>query len=162
MRQRVFKIHGKAVQRIDLPGISRKNDPQASGKATRKGGGGLRLLKIAEEIRRYLNLILRQNQFLDPELGRHLINITHVRVTPDLRQAFVSLTALGDTGEDLDPLIQALNTHSPSIRFALARMVDLRMTPALTFERDTHAERAHALDTLLVQARHRSVAGDGA
>lgn len=58
-----------------------------------------------------------------------LLSITRVILTKDLRMAKVYITCLGQEKEELE----RLKKQAPSIRFYLAKEINLRYTPSLSF-----------------------------
>ena len=106
-------------------------------------GAGPRPERVAEEIREVLaEEILRLK---DPRVG--FVTVTRVDVTPDLRRATVSYTALGPD-RDRRSTRAGLRSARPHLRAVLAHQVRLKFTPDLEFEEDlslAHVERVTQL-----------------
>lgn len=85
------------------------------------------------------------------------VNLTRVRLTPDLKQAKVYFLLLteerGVRADSLAGLIRA----APFLRRHLARTMQLRYTPALRFFYDEEMEEARRIDTLLRETRPASL-----
>jgi len=86
----------------------------------------------------------------DPRVG--FVTITGAEVTPDLRQARVFFTVLGDTNQREDTAI-SLNRAAGFIRGEFAQRAELRFVPNLKFEYDTGMERGLRISQLLEQVR---------
>ena len=93
---------------------------------------GARTERVGEEFR---EILAEQIQKLkDPRVG--FITVTGVRVSPDLRHAWVSYTALGD------------DKAKAGSRAAI-RSVRLKFLPELEFEEDQTFERSQQIDALI-------------
>ncbi|MBI4493952.1 MAG: 30S ribosome-binding factor RbfA [Chloroflexi bacterium] len=104
-----------------------------------------RILRVNEALRRELAELLREVQ--DPELAK-LISITEVDTSPDLRQARVYVSVLGDEDE-IVRTIRRLQHAAGFFRRELAARVNLRYTPALVFKPDRSiAQGARVLELL--------------
>jgi ribosome-binding factor A len=86
----------------------------------------------------------------DPRLG--FITITDARVTPDLREAQVFYTVLGDDDAKTATAI-ALESAKGVLRSEVGRQTGVKFTPTLEFIADIVPETARALDDLLDRAR---------
>ncbi len=78
------------------------------------------------------------------------MTLTDVDLSPDLRNARVFLTVLG---QDENATLRALRRAKPFIRRALARRAGLRFTPELTFVLDRSVASGTRVETLLQQIR---------
>ena len=82
----------------------------------------------------------------DPRVRDAFVSITGAEVTPDLKYAKIYYSALrGDEKE----LSRGLRSSSSFIRSELARRLNLRMTPELTFIRDTSLAHGAHIASLL-------------
>ena len=94
--------------------------------------GKYRRNRINEEMQKEMMNILRGVK--DPRVQDAFMSVTAVDVTPDLKYAKIYYSALqGDEKE----LKTGLKAASGYIRRELARTLNLRITPELTFLRDT-------------------------
>ena len=82
----------------------------------------------------------------DPRL--HLVTVTAVKMTPDLRVARVYVRTL-EEGTDRADLVRALQRAAPFLRGEVGRALGLRLTPELRFEYDALPDTARRLDELL-------------
>ena len=116
-------------------------------KSTNTAGPSQRMLRVGEVIRHKLAQMLARGEIHDDVLASHVITISEVRMTPDLRQATAYVMPLG--GKDTAPVIAALTRHRKYIRGEIAREVDLRSAPEVHFVADASFEEATRIDRLL-------------
>jgi ribosome-binding factor A len=110
---------------------------------------GARTERVGEEFR---EILAEQIQKLkDPRVG--FITVTGVRVSPDLRHAWVAYTAMGDDSARAGSRA-ALRSAAPHLRSALGRQVRLKFLPELEFQEDHTREQADRIDTLIAQMHH--------
>ena len=88
--------------------------------------------RINDEMRKELAEILRDVK--DPRVSGAFISVTGVEATPDLKYAKVYYSVL--TG-DKKEIGKGLKSSAGYIRGQLARRMNLRMTPELSFYEDT-------------------------
>jgi ribosome-binding factor A len=86
----------------------------------------------------------------DPRLA--MVTITDARVTPDLRDATVYYTVLGDE-RDYATTAAALTSATGVLRSRVGQQTGIRFTPTLTFVADTVPDDARRLDELLAKAK---------
>ena len=72
-------------------------------------------------------------QVKDPRLG--MVTVTDARVTPDLREATVFYTVLGDDTA-VQESAQALASATGVVRAAVGKQTGVRYTPSITFVAD--------------------------
>ena len=107
---------------------------------------GRRVDRIEEQLRMELSEILGR-EIQDPRV--HLVTVTHVKVSPDLRQAWVSVSSLGGP-EERKRTLQGLRSAASYARRALgARLHHLRRIPELTFNFDDMLEKETRFEKLL-------------
>lgn len=121
--------------------MSRK--PQQSGPA----GPSQRMLRVGELIRHKLAEMLVRGEIHDDVLASHVVTIPEVRLSPDLKLATAYVMPLG--GEDIKPVIEALNRNKKFIRAEIAHTLNLRFAPDLRFREDETFEEASRIDRLL-------------
>ena len=115
-----------------------------------------RVRKIADRIQVIVAEML-ERRIKDPRLG--FVTITDVRVTGDSQQATIFYTVLaGAAGEQSDEkaladTAAALESAKGLIRSEVAKQLDMRITPTLTFVADALPESARHLDEVLERAR---------
>ena len=93
--------------------------------------------RINEEVRREVSNII-QNEIKDPRLTA-MVSVTAVKVTKDLRYAKVFVSVLGND-EEKEKTRRGLASASSHIRSLLAKSLNLRNTPELTFLIDDSIE----------------------
>jgi len=99
--------------------------------------------RIADLIRHELANVLRE-EVRDPRLG--FVTLTAVDLSPDLRNARVFVTVLG---QDEQQSLSALKRATPFLRRSLARRAGLRYTPELHFLFDSSVATASRVEELL-------------
>ena len=105
---------------------------------------GARAERVGEEFR---EVIAEEIQKLkDPRVG--FVTVTGVKVTPDLRHAWVYYTSYGDDGAKAGTRA-ALRSAGPHLRAALGRQVRLKFLPELEFEEDLAIAQGERIDRLL-------------
>ena len=108
-----------------------------------------RARKLAVRIREVVAQTLR-TQVKDPRLG--MVTLTDVRVTPDLREATVYYTVLGDAAEQA-ATATALDSAKGVLRTQVGRQTGVKFTPSLAFVADHVPDNARQIDELLERAR---------
>lgn len=104
--------------------------------------------QVEHLIRAELSELLRC-QVKDPRLNG-FITVTGVSASPDLKQAKVFISTMGDEVEK-EEVLQGLNCASRFLRRELGKRVSLRHIPELSFEKDDSIERAIRLSQLMKQ-----------
>ena len=115
-----------------------------------------RAQRVADQIQRDLASLI-QFEIDDPRIG--MVSVTGVEVTPDMAHAKVFVTSLGDgdvarrssdaAGRESTA---ALNGAAGYLRGLLARRLQLRAAPKLSFHYDASVERGRQLDELIDSA----------
>jgi ribosome-binding factor A len=101
--------------------------------------------RVGDQIRvEIADLLARQVQ--DPGIG--FLTITHVKVTPDLQQARVYYTTIGDEKARKDTR-KALERATPFLRRQLGRRLRLKRVPELDFFFDESIERQDRIEKIL-------------
>ena len=113
--------------------------------------------RINKEVMRALAEIIR-TEIKDPRLDP-LTSVMSVEVAPDLKTCKVEVSVYGDEEHQQDTL-KALRSASGYIRMLLAKKVDLRNTPELTFHMDNSTqygiEMMHKIDEVMEEQRARA------
>ena len=84
----------------------------------------------------------------DPRVA--MVTVTDVRMSENLRDARVYVTALG-TEEEIKEALVALRHAAPYVRRQLGQALSLRHAPEIHFVRDTVEENAARVDELLAE-----------
>jgi ribosome-binding factor A len=111
--------------------------------------GGHRTERIAEEIHHEVGLLLA-GELKDPRLAVPL-NITEVRVTPDLRTVRVFVQIEGEHAERENAL-KGLKAAAGFVRHELVERLHLRRAPEVLFIPDQSEEYGQHIDDLLRKA----------
>ena len=117
----------------------------------------MRTTRVAELLREELaDLILREVK--DPRVGRGLLSITEIQVSPDLRRATVYVSHLGDE-EERDAAIEGLQHSAHFLHRELMHRLRLRNVPELVFRFDPSIERGARLASLIHEVSHQRPEG---
>ena len=106
-----------------------------------------RQLRVGEELRHALAGLFERGVLRDPALAGISVTVTEVRTSPDLRNATVFVMPLG--GTNTEAVVAALQHAVPFLRHEMARMVELRHVPNLSFRADESFDQADRIDLLL-------------
>ncbi len=105
--------------------------------------------QVAELLHQELSQLI-QFEARDPRLG--FVTVTDVEISPDLRQARVYFTVLGDE-EDIQSTMAGLESAVDYFRRMLGQSVSLRYVPQLSFAYDASVERGRRVEGLLNEIR---------
>ena len=110
-------------------------------------GPSQRQLRVGEMIRHAFADIMMRSNIVDPDFDGHELTVTEVRVSPDLRNATIYTVPF--TKDDPKKLKDALERHRKFLRGELAKRVDLKYMPSLSFEIDESFDEAERIEALL-------------
>lgn len=104
-----------------------------------------RMNRIDEELKKEISYIISQ-ELKDPNITG-LVSVTKVVTTPDLRfsRVYVSMINSKSNKENL----ARLKKSAGYIRTAIAKRINLRITPELIFEFDESLEYGSKIDTII-------------
>lgn len=122
-------------------------------KNTSGKGPTQRMLRIGEMVRHKLAELLIRGEIHDDVLASHVISITEVRISNDLKLATAYVMPLG--GKDTEKVIAALTKHKGFIRAEIAQTLDLRYAPDIRFREDETFEEVSRIDELLFSEKVR-------
>ena len=91
--------------------------------------------------------MLIRGEIHDDVLASHVITISEVRMSPDMKLATAYVMPLG--GKDVGPVVDALNKQKRFIRGEIAQAVNLKYAPDVRFREDESFEEATRIDRLL-------------
>lgn len=97
-----------------------------------------RLLKAAEAIREVVSMAIL-TELRDPRVQN--VTVTGVEVAPDMRTAKVMVSVMGDEGEQT-LCLRGLANASGFLQSKIAKGIDTRYTPRLTFEIDQGVKKS--------------------
>jgi ribosome-binding factor A len=107
----------------------------------------VRLLRVGEQVRHILSEILARGDVHDETLDKHLVSVTEVRMSPDLRHATVFVKPL--LGQQEDVVIKALRTNTAYLQREVATRVKMKYAAKLKFIADDSFDEGTHIDKLL-------------
>ncbi len=107
----------------------------------------VRLLRVGEQVRHVLSELLQRGDVHDEILSSHLVSVTEVRMSPDLRNATVFIKPL--LGEDEDAVLKALRQNTAFLQREVARRVSMKYATRLKFVADESFDEGTHIDRLL-------------
>ena len=107
----------------------------------------VRLLRVGEQVRHALAEVLQRRELHDPVLSRHIISVTEVRMSPDLRHATAFVKPL--LGDDEEAVLKALRQNTKPLRTAVAKRVKTKFAAQLKFLADESFDEGDRIDALL-------------
>ena len=110
-------------------------------------GRSVRLLRVGEQMRHVLSDILMRGDVHDETLASHLVSVTEVRMSPDLRHAIVFVKPL--LGQDEEVVLKALRTNTAFLQREVARRVTLKYAAKLKFRADESFDEGGRIDAIL-------------
>ena len=110
-------------------------------------GRSVRLLRVGEQVRHALAEVLMRGDVHDETLASHLVSVTEVRMSPDLRYAIVFVKPL--LGQDEEVVLKALRTHTAYLQTQVAKRVTTRYAAKLKFRADESFDEGGKIDALL-------------
>lgn len=122
-------------------------------KPAKPSGPSQRQLRVGELIRHALAEMLARGEIHDDVLAKHVITVPEVRLSPDLKLATCYIMPLG--GQDVKPVLKALNDHKRYIRGEIAHRVNLKYAPDVRFLQDESFQEAERIDALLYSEKVR-------
>ncbi len=107
----------------------------------------VRLLKVGEQVRHVLSDILARGDVHDDVLAKHLLSVTEVRMSPDLKHATVFVKPL--LGKDEAVVLKALRTNTAYLQSEVAQRVNTKYAARLKFLLDESFDEGTRIDKLL-------------
>lgn len=105
-----------------------------------------RLIKINEEIKKELNLII-SFKLKNPNING-LITATKVSTTPDLKYCTVYISMMNKSDNQKKEILDAFKKSKGFIKSEIARSINLRITPDFIFKEDDSLEYAEHMDEI--------------
>src|SRR3990170_3996504 len=105
------------------------------------------LLRVGEQVRHALSDVLMRGDVHDDTLASHLVSVTEVRMSPDLRHATVFVKPL--LGANEEAVIKALRTNTAFLQSEVARRVNTKYAAKLKFLADESFDEGTHIDKLL-------------
>ena len=113
----------------------------------------VRLLKVGEQVRHVLADILQRGDVHDDTLASHMVSVTEVRMTPDLKHAIAYVKPL--LGKDEEAVLKALRTHTAFFQKEVAGKLRLKYAAKIKFLGDESFDVASKIDALLADPKVR-------
>jgi ribosome-binding factor A len=113
-----------------------------------------RKLRINTQLQAELAMLIRE-ELSDPRVAG--VTITAVDASPDLRNAKVSVSLIGDDAQ-LTQAVAGLNHAAGKLRSLLSRRLKIRRVPELRFVADLALRQAERVSALISQAVRRDAA----
>jgi len=107
----------------------------------------VRVLRVGEQVRHVLSEILQRGEVHDETLAQHMVSVTEVRMSPDLRHATVFVKPL--LGRDEEAVLKALRTNTAYLQREVARRVKMKYAARLKFLADESFDEGGHIDRLL-------------
>lgn len=104
-----------------------------------------RMLKAAEAIREVVSMAIL-TELRDPRVQN--VTVTNVEVTPDMRSAKVMVSVMGDEGRQ-HLCLKGLTNSTGFLQSKIAKRVETRYTPRLTFELDQGVKKSIEVQRIL-------------
>lgn len=110
-------------------------------------GRSVRLLRVGEQVRHVLSELLLRGEVHDETLASHLVSVTEVRMSPDLRHATAFVKPL--LGQDEDVVLKALRTHTAFFQREVAKRVRTKYAAKIKFLADESFDEGGRIDAIL-------------
>ncbi len=107
----------------------------------------VRLLRVGERARHVLSEILARGDVHDDVLAKHMITVTEVRMSPDLKHATVFVKPL--LGGNEEQVLKALKRNTSYLRGEVAERVNTKYAANLKFLIDESFDEGGKIDALL-------------
>lgn len=109
------------------------------------------MLRVGELIRHAVAQLLSRGDVSDPVLDRHVVTVSRVKMSPDLKLATIYVMPLG--GKDEPEVIAALDRHKKFLRGEIAHEVNLKFAPDIRFRIDDSFDTVSRIDAILASER---------
>ena len=119
----------------------------------------VRTLRVGEQVRHVLSDILQRGDVHDDMLARHMVSVTEVRMSPDLRHATVFVKPL--LGQDEEAVLKALRTNTAFLQREVAHRVRTKYAARLKFLADESFDQGSHVDAILRRPEVARDLGDG-
>lgn len=105
----------------------------------------VRIERINSEIKKILSHII-DTKLRDPQIDA-MVSVCDVEVTPDLAEAKVYISSIGNTPKD--EVLNRIKGAGGFIRRELSKQINLRITPRLNFYLDNSLEYSDKIESIL-------------
>lgn len=107
----------------------------------------LRQLRVAELIRKVIAETLARKDIDDQFLNENFISVTKVKISPDLQNATVFISAFNS--KDTKELTKQINNISHKFRTIVNHNIRLKYSPQIMFRYDDSGETANRINKLI-------------
>ena len=107
----------------------------------------VRTLRVGEQVRHVLSEILARGDVHDDLLAKHMVSVTEVRMSPDLRHATVFVKPL--LGKDEEAVLKALRANTAFLQREVAHRVRTKYAAKLKFLPDESFDQGGRIDAIL-------------
>lgn len=107
----------------------------------------VRTLRVGESVRHALSDILTRGDVHDDVLAKHVVSVTEVRMSPDLRHATVFVKPL--LGKDEEAVLKALRTNTAYLQSEVAQRVNSKYAAKLKFLADESFDEGSHIEAVL-------------
>ncbi len=114
---------------------------------TDKPERSVRTLRVGEQVRHILSDILARGDVHDDTLAKHMVSVTEVRMSPDLRHATAFVKPL--LGQDEEAVLKALRTNTAYLQREVAARIRTKYAAKLKFLADDSFDEGTRIDSLL-------------
>lgn len=109
------------------------------------------MLRVGELVRHAVAQLLSRGDISDPVLDRHVVTVSRVKMSPDLKLATIYVMPLG--GKDEPEVLTALERHKKFLRGEIAHEVNLKFAPEIRFRIDDSFDTVTRIDAILNSER---------
>ena len=110
-------------------------------------GPSIRVLRVGEQVRHILSELLARGEVHDDVLTAHVISVTEVRMSPDLRHATVFIKPL--LGREETAVLKALRTNTAFLQSEVAERMKTKYAAKLKFLADESFDEGSHINKLL-------------
>ena len=110
-------------------------------------GPSVRALRVGEQVRHILSDILQRGDVHDDVLAKHVVSVTEVRMSSDLRHATAFIKPL--LGRDEEVVLKALCTNTAYFQREVAARTRLKYAAKIKFLADDSFDEGSHIDKLL-------------
>ena len=107
----------------------------------------VRTLRVGEQVRHVLSEILQRGDVHDDTLAKHVVSVTEVRMSPDLRHATVFVKPL--LGKDEAAVLKALRQNTAYLQREVAHRVQNKYAARLKFLAGESFDEGGRIDAIL-------------
>jgi ribosome-binding factor A len=111
------------------------------------GEPSVRVLRVGEAVRHVLAEVLQRGDVHDDTLASHLVSVTEVRMSPDLKIATVFVKPL--LGKDEEAVLKALRTNTAYLQREVAKRIKMKFAAKLRFVGDESFEEGSHIEAIL-------------